>query len=75
MDHLSSRLLGFAKRQRLAARTVTRLFGKLALGSGERRFALGDQAFGNRPRSQILVAPERTAGMTEQNFKPSPFRR
>jgi hypothetical protein len=35
MYELSSRLPGFAERQELAVRAVTRLLGKLALGSGK----------------------------------------
>ena len=48
-------------------RAVTRLLGKLALGSGE-GFAFCDQSFRDRPGSKVLVAPERTAWMTQQNF-------
>ena len=47
---------------------ATRLFVKLALGSGKGCFAFCDQSFRDRPGSKVLVAPERTAWMTQQNF-------
>jgi hypothetical protein len=68
MNDLASQLSRFAKRQRLGAWPVTRLFREFALCSGQGCFAFCDQAFWNRPRSQVLVPPERPAGMTQQDF-------
>ena len=68
VNGLSTRLLCLAKRPRFSARAVTRLFREFPLCSGERGFTSGNQALWNRPRCKILVAPERTAGMAEQNL-------
>lgn len=68
VHNLSSWLLRLAKGHRRSARTVTRLFGKLTLCSGEGSFIGRDQAFWDRPRSNILPAPERNPRMTEQDF-------
>jgi hypothetical protein len=68
VNDLSSWLLRLAQRHRLTPRTVTGFFRKLALCCAEDSFTRGDQAFWNRPRSQVLLAPEGSSGMTEQDF-------
>ena len=76
VNDLAPRLPGFAERHYIAARTVTRLFRKLSLCRGKGSFIRRDQSFWNRPRSKVLLAPERPSGVTEQDFDvvaPSPI--
>jgi len=67
MDKLSSGLSHFAKREEVAARPVSCLFRKFALGGGKGCFAVGDLAFRDRPRAQVFVVPEGAAGVTQQD--------
>jgi hypothetical protein len=68
VNDLSSWLLRLAQRHRLTARTVTSFFRKLAFCCGEGSFTRRDQSLWNRPRSQVLLAPEGSTRMTEQDF-------
>src|SRR6185295_18500720 len=41
---------------------------RLTSGRGERIFAVADLALRDRPRTVVLLRPERTAGMHQQDF-------
>jgi len=51
--------------------TRAEFFGKLAPGDLLRSIRGIDFALGNGPSAIILLAPERTAGMNEQNLEPA----
>ena len=75
MDKLSTRLSRFAKREELAARPVSCLFRKFALGDGKGCFAVGDLAFRDRPRAQVFVVPGGATRVTQEDlgaFAPMP---
>src|SRR5882672_12315428 len=68
MDDLAARLLGTAKRNGFAARTVAGLFGELTLCGRRRRFTRPNQAFRDSPGTLILTAPKRAARVAKQDF-------
>ena len=68
MDDLAARLLGTAKRNGFAARTVTGLFSELTLCGRKRGFARPDQALRNGPGTLILATPKRAAWVTKQDL-------
>jgi hypothetical protein len=69
LNDLAARLTCLAERKEISVRVVSGLFDEFAPSGGQRRFVDADQAFRDAPGTVILVLPERSSRMTEQDFE------
>src|SRR3954471_4891326 len=67
-DDLSAALLDLAKRSQRHGQLKSKLLGKLPSRGGFCVFFVGILALRDRPGAEVLVAPERPAGMNEQDL-------
>lgn len=68
MYGLAARLLRVAECNKVSARPVARLFLEFSFGCVERGLTSRDETLGNCPRAVIFFLPERSSGVSKQNF-------
>src|SRR4029453_2400190 len=72
LHHLAAALLDRSQRNEGAVDRLAHLFEEFALGGGEAVFIVTELALGNRPGAEILLRPERPAGMDQEHFDVRP---
>src|SRR5439155_14697736 len=69
-DYLAALLLRRCQHEELAADRLSRFLGEFATCGIESIFRVAELALGDRPGALVLLGPEGSAGMDEENLQP-----